>query len=303
MHPAPPLFSRRKFWASRFGVAPFLPRCLVLRWTRWAGSPVTSSSSPATPTWITPVSAWRSSAGLLEAQGIPGGDHRAARLDVGGTVPARWASLEPVFRGRGGQYGLDGQPLHLRTGACATTTPTRRTTRGASARIGRLSCTASAAGRRIPMRRSVIGGIEASACAGSPTTTTGRTRCGARSWWTPKRICLLYGNAERAIVEVAHRAAAGEHPKTMRDLRGAAFMVKGLPEGWLEIDSTELDRPGSVEAHPDPYAVTPMPPHPKPLSQGERDLPACSPRPAGEGLGVRRLPSTVARHATTAPKL
>ncbi|MBL8249903.1 MAG: hypothetical protein JNK95_16265, partial [Candidatus Competibacter sp.] len=25
MHPAPPLFSRRKYWAARFGVAPFLP--------------------------------------------------------------------------------------------------------------------------------------------------------------------------------------------------------------------------------------------------------------------------------------
>ena len=66
---------------------------------------------------------------------------------------------------------------------------------------------------------------------------------------------------------MAHRAAAGEHPKTIRDLRGTALIHSGdWPEGWLEIDSTELDQPGPVAPHPDPYSPLP---------------------PAGEGLGVR----------------
>ncbi|MCC8987273.1 MAG: YgiQ family radical SAM protein, partial [Candidatus Contendobacter sp.] len=73
-----------------------------------------------------------------------------------------------------------------------------------------------------------------------------------------KADLLLYGNAERALVEVAHRAAAGEHPKTIRDLRGTALIHSGdWPEGWLEIDSTELDQPGPVAPHPDPYSLHP----------------------------------------------
>ena len=69
-----------------------------------------------------------------------------------------------------------------------------------------------------------------------------------------KADLLLYGNAERALVEVAHRAAAGEHPRTIRDLRGTALIHSGdWPEGWLEIDSTELDQPGPIAPHPDPY--------------------------------------------------
>jgi uncharacterized radical SAM protein YgiQ len=68
---------------------------------------------------------------------------------------------------------------------------------------------------------------------------------------------LVYGNAERAIVEIAHRVAAGEHPRDIADLRGTALIRNGLPEGWLEVDSTEIDRPGPLEPHPDPYAMEP----------------------------------------------
>ncbi len=49
---------------------------------------------------------------------------------------------------------------------------------------------------------------------------------------------LLYGNAERAIVDVAHRLAAGEPIQQIRDLRGTAFVRKRIPEGWREIDSS-----------------------------------------------------------------
>ncbi len=50
---------------------------------------------------------------------------------------------------------------------------------------------------------------------------------------------LLYGNAERAVVALTHRIAAGEsfdELKSKRDIRGVAFMTRGVPEGWLEID-------------------------------------------------------------------
>lgn len=69
-----------------------------------------------------------------------------------------------------------------------------------------------------------------------------------------KADLLLYGNAERALVEVAHRTAAGEHPKTMHDLRGTAFIQSGdWPEGWAELDSTELDQPGPTAPHPQSF--------------------------------------------------
>ncbi|MHB8668413.1 MAG: YgiQ family radical SAM protein [Burkholderiales bacterium] len=72
-----------------------------------------------------------------------------------------------------------------------------------------------------------------------------------------KADLLLFGNAERALVELAHRLAAGEDIKSIRDLRGSAFMVpRGWrPEGWSEADSTTVDTPGAIHARPDPYAM------------------------------------------------
>ncbi len=67
---------------------------------------------------------------------------------------------------------------------------------------------------------------------------------------------LLYGNAERAIVEIAHRLAAREPVENITDVRGTAFMRRDTPEGWFEIDSTSVDAPGRVEAHVNPYMNT-----------------------------------------------
>jgi uncharacterized radical SAM protein YgiQ len=73
-----------------------------------------------------------------------------------------------------------------------------------------------------------------------------------------KADLLVFGNAERAIVALAHRLAAGEAIRDIRDLRGTAFMV---PQGWLPgddwhvTDSTEIDAPGPLMKHPDPYAM------------------------------------------------
>ncbi len=73
-----------------------------------------------------------------------------------------------------------------------------------------------------------------------------------------KADLLLYGNAERAIIELAHRLAAREPVQRITDVRGTAFIVR--PDfdaaGWSEIDSTEVDRPGRLDAHINPYQST-----------------------------------------------
>jgi uncharacterized radical SAM protein YgiQ len=73
-----------------------------------------------------------------------------------------------------------------------------------------------------------------------------------------KADILLFGNAERALVALTHRLAAGEPIKSIRDLRGTAFMV---PSGWMpdpdwsEANSTRVDTPGRIDPHPDPYEM------------------------------------------------
>jgi uncharacterized radical SAM protein YgiQ len=78
---------------------------------------------------------------------------------------------------------------------------------------------------------------------------------------------LLYGNAERALVEVAHRLAAREPLEQITDVRGTAFVRRASPEGWFEIDSTQVDAPGRVEATSTPT----RPPAEQAQAQG-RDL-------------------------------
>ncbi len=105
----------------------------------------------------------------------------------------------------------------------------------------------------------VIGGIEASL-----------RRIAHYDYWSDvvrrsilldaKADLLLFGNAERALVEVVHRLAAGEDVANIRDVRGTAFVRRGLPEGFSEIDSRELDTPGALLPKPDPYAATVSPP-------------------------------------------
>ena len=72
-----------------------------------------------------------------------------------------------------------------------------------------------------------------------------------------KADLLLFGNAERALVELSHRLAKNEPINEIRNLRGAAFMVPHgwRPDGWEEAESTIVDTPGAVHAHPDPYAM------------------------------------------------
>jgi len=67
---------------------------------------------------------------------------------------------------------------------------------------------------------------------------------------------LLYGNAERAIVDVAHRLAGGETIHNIRDLRGTAFVRKRIPDNWRVIDSTNIDVVGPKTAPANPYQDT-----------------------------------------------
>jgi uncharacterized radical SAM protein YgiQ len=73
-----------------------------------------------------------------------------------------------------------------------------------------------------------------------------------------KADLLLYGNAERAIVEIAHRLAKKQPIESITDVRGTAFMVRDAhaPQGFMEIDSTEVDRPGRIDEHINPYLTT-----------------------------------------------
>jgi uncharacterized radical SAM protein YgiQ len=64
---------------------------------------------------------------------------------------------------------------------------------------------------------------------------------------------LLFGNAERALVEVAHQFAAGRTVADMKFLRGTARVAAEVPEGWTEIDSTRIDWPSKIEQLPNPY--------------------------------------------------
>jgi uncharacterized radical SAM protein YgiQ len=112
-----------------------------------------------------------------------------------------------------------------------------------------------------------------------------------------KADLLLYGNAERAIIEVAHRLAAGETPREIDSVRGTA-LFRRVPEGYAELHADDLDsadegaarRPGDtvirlpsyeqVEADREAYARASRvhresnPGNARPLVQrhGDRDL-------------------------------
>lgn len=101
----------------------------------------------------------------------------------------------------------------------------------------------------------VIGGIEASL-----------RRLAHYDYWSDKvrqsilvdshADLLLYGNAERAIVEIAHRAAQGEHPRDMHDIRATCYVTKALPDHYARIDSRTLDAPTKPFQPTNPYQVT-----------------------------------------------
>ncbi|MFT5447111.1 MAG: putative radical SAM protein YgiQ, partial [Gammaproteobacteria bacterium] len=104
----------------------------------------------------------------------------------------------------------------------------------------------------------VIGGIEASL-----------RRIAHYDYWSEKvrrsvlldakADLLVYGNAERTVVDLAHRLATGDAISDIRDLRGTAFMGWRDQSNWIELDSSQIDDPGvfAPEAieRTDPYQV------------------------------------------------
>jgi uncharacterized radical SAM protein YgiQ len=102
----------------------------------------------------------------------------------------------------------------------------------------------------------VIGGIEASL-----------RRIAHFDYWSEKvrrsilmdakADLLVFGNAERQIIEIAHRLAAGTPIADITDLRGTAFMRRKPADGFIEIDSTHIDTPGKLNPPIDPYAMEP----------------------------------------------
>ncbi len=72
-----------------------------------------------------------------------------------------------------------------------------------------------------------------------------------------KADLLVFGNAERQILEIARRLDAGESIGALDDIRGTAFLRRTPKTGWIEIDSTHLDAPGPLNPPVDPYATSP----------------------------------------------
>ncbi len=58
-----------------------------------------------------------------------------------------------------------------------------------------------------------------------------------------KADLLLFGNAERALVELAHRMEAGEAPKTITDLRGTVVVRDAVPADYTVLDASDIDVP------------------------------------------------------------
>lgn len=98
----------------------------------------------------------------------------------------------------------------------------------------------------------IIGGIEASL-----------RRIAHYDYWSDKvrrsvildakADLLVYGNGERQIIEIAHRLAAGEDVKTLTDIRGTAYVTNRIPEDFYVMDSRDVDTPGKIEKAENPY--------------------------------------------------
>ena len=253
MQAAKPLFSYRKFWAHRFGPAPFLPTSVVemetLGWDSCDVIIVTGDAYVDHPSFGMAIVGR-----LLEAQGFR----------VGVIAQPDWRQPDDFAR-------LGRPNLFFGITAGNMDSMVNRYTADRRIRSDDAYTPGGSAGRRpdrsvivyaqrareafndVPV---VIGGIEASL-----------RRIAHFDYWSEKvrrsvlldakADLLLFGNAERALAEVAHRLAAGQAIDTITDVRGTAFTRAHTPSGWIEIDSTHLDSPGPVTSHPDPYAMAP----------------------------------------------
>jgi len=251
--PAPDIFSYRQFWAKRLLPAPVLPMSRaemdILGWDECDIIIVCGDAYVDHPSFGMALVGR-----LLESQGFR----------VGIIAQPDWTSVDA--------FQVLGAPkLFFGVSAGNMDSMVNRYTSDRKIRSNDAYTPGGAAGKRpdravlvysqrcreaYPEVPIIIGGIEASL-----------RRIAHYDYWSEKvrrsilldskADLLVYGNAERQIVEIAHRIAAGEPAKEINDLRGTAFVVKILPADWVEIDSTTIDEPGPVGPHTDPYAMTP----------------------------------------------
>jgi uncharacterized radical SAM protein YgiQ len=71
-----------------------------------------------------------------------------------------------------------------------------------------------------------------------------------------KADILLFGNAERALIELAYRIANKTPIEEITDIAGTAIIVKEVLPGYTEIDSTRIEKPQKAMVKPmiNPYA-------------------------------------------------
>ena len=252
---AKPLTSYRKFWAARFGTAPHLPMSRAemekLGWDSCDIVLVTGDAYVDHPSFGMAVIGR-----MLEAQGFR----------VGIIAQPDWTSAE-AFRALGkpnlfwgvtagnmdsmiNRYTADRK---IRTDDAYTPGDIGGKRPDRAAIVYSQRC--REAFKDVPV---ILGGIEGSL-----------RRIAHYDYWSDKvrrsivvdAKCdlLLYGNAERALVEVAHRLAAREPIEKITDVRGTAFVRRSDDDsrlGWFEIDSTSVDEPGRIESHINPYQTT-----------------------------------------------
>ncbi len=70
-----------------------------------------------------------------------------------------------------------------------------------------------------------------------------------------KADILLFGNAERALIEVAHRLAKGESIQQITNIRGTAVNLAVAPEHYKVIDSSRIEKPGKSFVPVNPYDI------------------------------------------------
>ncbi len=251
MQSARDLSSYRKHWAARFGVAPFLPRSRAemdaLGWDSCDVIVVTGDAYVDHPSFGMAIVGR-----VLEAQGFR----------VGIIAQPDWHSAE-AFQALGRPnlfFGITAGNMDSMVNRYTSDrrirsddayTPGGEGGKRPDRSVIVYSQRAREAYRDVPI---VIGGIEASL-----------RRIAHFDYWSEKvrrsvlldakADMLVYGNAERAIVDIAHRLASGKRIDEIDDLRGTAFVRPALPRGWIEIDSTHLDAPGPLNPPVDPYAM------------------------------------------------
>jgi uncharacterized radical SAM protein YgiQ len=252
MQAAKPLFDYPKYWAECFGPAPFLPMSRTeMDALGWDSCDIIIVSGDA---YVDHPSFGMAIIGrLLEAQGFR----------VGIIAQPDWRSKDDFMQ-------LGAPNLFFGVAAGNMDSMINRYTADKKVRSDDAYTPGGLAGKR-PDRASlvysqrckeaysqvpvVLGGIEASL-----------RRIAHYDYWQDKvrrsilmdatADILLYGNAERAVVEVAQRLARGEPLESITDVRGSAFVRRDTPQGWFEIDSTRIDRPGKVDKIINPYVNT-----------------------------------------------